>query len=143
MMLVQWDEEDRREIGTIEELDALLDELDATSREEPLPYAVTLWTGYRANGDKGMALTLVVGTESSPVEWTAPEPPYARASWNGGTAEEPYFVANWGGQWSELDAWMPVPIADAREAARRFFGDGGACPDNVTWYPEPEACSAV
>lgn len=136
-MLVQWDEERRREVGTVEDLDALLDELDAASRGEPLPYAVTIWTGRRANGDKGFALTFVVGTETSPVQWTAPEPPYSRASWNGGTEEDPRFVANYGGEWSELDAWMPVAIADAREAAHRFFTNGGQCPGNLTWYPEP------
>lgn len=135
-MLVQWDEEERRTVETTEALDTLLDELDAESREQPLPYAVTVWTGPHADGDHGYALTFVVGTTTSPVQWSAPGPPYSRASWNGGTDEEPYFVANYGGQWSELDAWMPVPIRDAREAARRFFASGGQCPDNLTWHPE-------
>lgn len=135
-MLVQWDEEERRTVETVEALDALLDELDAESREQPLPYAVTVWTGRGANGDKGYALTFAVGTETSPVQWTAPGPPYSRASWNGGTDDDPLFATNWGGQLSELDAWMPVPIADAREAARRFFASGGQCPNNLRWHPE-------
>ena len=137
-MLVQWDEEDEREIHTVEELDALLDDLDAVSRDQVLPYAVILWTGHRAEDDRGYALTLVVGTETSPVQWTAPGPPYSRASWNGETDEEPYFIVNYGGEPTDLDAWMAIPIADAREAARRFLASGGACPDNLTWEPEPE-----
>lgn len=136
MMLVQWDVEEERDVGTVAELDALLDELDAASRARPLPYAVTIWTGPDDDGRDGPSLTLVVGTDTSPVDWTTPDPPYGRASWNGGTDDEPYFVANYGGQWSELDAWMPIPIADAREAARRFFTSGGQCPDNLTWHPE-------
>lgn len=136
MMLVQWDRHGPTGVDTVEELDALLDRLDAESREQPLLYAVSLWTGPRQPDDKGLALTLVVGAETSPVEWTSPEPPYGRASWNGGTDEDPPFVASYGGQWSELDAWMPVPIADAREAARRFFTNGGQCPDNLRWHPE-------
>lgn len=135
-MLVQWDVDDERQAATVEEMDALLDELDAASRERPLPYAVTVWTGPEADGRDGPALTFVVGTDTSPVQWSSPGPPYGRASWNGGSDDEPYFVANFGGQWSELDAWMPIPIADAREAARRFFATGGQCPDNITWRPK-------
>jgi hypothetical protein len=40
-----------------------------------------------------------------------------------------------------LDAWMPVPVADAREAARRFLTSGGHCPGNLTWHPEPAEAS--
>lgn len=91
MMLVQWDRNEPREVGTvdIEELDTLLDRLDAESREQILPYAVTLWTGPHPDGDDGYALTFTIGTETSPVQWTAPGPPYSRDSWNGGTAYGP------------------------------------------------------
>ena len=137
-MLAQWDRNEAREVGTIDELDALLDDLDRISRDQILPYAVAIWTGERENGDDGYSLTLVVGTETSPVQWTCPGPPYSRASWNGGSDEEPCFATNYGGERTDLDAWMPIPIADAREAARRFFATGGACPDNLTWEPEAE-----
>lgn len=135
-MLVQWDAEDEREASTVEEMDAILNELDAISRERPLPYAVTIWSGPEPDGRDGPSLTLTVGTEMSPVEWATPDPPDSCASWNGSTEEEPYFVNDFGGQWSEVDAWMPIPIADAREAARRFFTTGGQCPDNITWRPK-------
>ena len=141
-MLVQWDRHEPRDVGTVEQLDTLLNELDAESRSQVLPYAVSLWTGPHADGESGYALTLVVGTETSPVQWTAPGPPYSRASWNGGTDEEPYFTANYGGERSDLDAWMSIPIADAREAARRFFVSGGNCPANLTWHPEGAPSSA-
>jgi hypothetical protein len=101
------------------------------------PYAAVLWSGPRTDGDRGTGLTLVVGTETFPAQWTTPEPPYYRASWNGETAEEPYFITNYGGKPTDLDAWMPVPIAEAREAARRFLTTGGQCPDNLTWHPTP------
>ena len=51
-MLVQWDEEDEREIHTVDELDALLDDLDAVSRDHVLPYVVILWTGHPADDDR-------------------------------------------------------------------------------------------
>lgn len=139
MMLAQWDRNEPREVRTVEELDVLLDELDAESRKQVLPYAVSLWTGPHADGDHGYALTFTVGTEISPVQWTAPGPPYSRDSWNGGTDDDPLFATNYGGERSELDAWMPIPIADAREAARRFLTGGGRCPDNITWCPESVA----
>lgn len=135
-MLVQWGRNKPRVVATVADLDALLDELDAESREQVLPYAVSLWTGPHSDGDAGYALTLVVGTTTSPVQWTAPRPPYSRASWNGGRDDEPYFPANYGGERSELEAWMPVSTADAREAARRFFASGGQCPDNLRWHTE-------
>lgn len=135
-MLVHWDRNGSREVRTVQELDALLDELDTESRQQPLPYAVAVWTGPTENDDTGESLTFAVGTETSPVQWTGTTPPYSRASWNGGTDDDPLFATNYGGELSELDAWMPIPIADAREAARRFLTSGGKCPDNVTWHPE-------
>lgn len=137
-MLAQWGRDESREVSTVTELDTLLDELDAESRTLPLPYAVTLWTGPHPDGDRGYALTLVVGTETSPVDWSCPGPPYGRASWNGGTTDQPYFVADSGGQWSELPAWMPIPTPEARESARRFFTSAGQCPDNIPWRAEPD-----
>lgn len=97
-MLVQWDEHEEREVGTVEELDALLDELDADSRNRPLPYAVTIGTGPHPDGEDGYAIILTIGTETSPVDWSGPQPPYGRASWNGGTNDQPYFTVNFGGE---------------------------------------------
>lgn len=126
-------------IDTVEELDALLDELDAESRRAPLPDTVFIESpagNAAGDPDRGNELIFTVGTRNTPVTWCGT--PGERCSWNGGLDEEPYFVTDWGGQRNDLPAWMPIPMAEAREGARQFLATGGRCPDNITWEPDPK-----
>lgn len=139
-MVVLWDPNEQCAVTTVDELDALLDELDArsSSRELPrLPYAVTIGTGPHPDGDSGYTLTFIVGTGTSPVEWSAPEPPHTCASWNGATDGDRVVATDYAGELTEFHGWMPVPMADVREGARRFLTTGGQRPDNITWEPVP------
>lgn len=118
--------EDRRvDVGTVSQLDSLLDELTVAA-STTLPIAATLHVG---DDD---ALVIVVGGRESHVEYysATARPPLIGCT---GPWDDDQLVAfTFGGQYSEVPRRWTVPVEEAREAMRRFF-ETGKRPSNINW----------
>jgi hypothetical protein len=115
-----WGHECRQVVGTVEELDALLDRIDDEARRTGRPQDVEL----TIPGDAG-TLGLVVGHERSVLNHVPPNgnPPYMSSVGNE-DEDRPFtfFVA--GDHHSESHWRHTIPTAEAREAARAFLRTG-------------------
>jgi hypothetical protein len=132
-MQLHWDGDKQRTISSVEELDAALDELAAQQDSIPLPYAVDL----SEDSDDAPVLTTVTGPKTVPVSWMVP---YKTELISKGDTDEiePWLEFNWNGEYGDMEAWKLVPAEQAREAARKFFLNGGQCPDNIRWATDEE-----
>jgi Immunity protein Imm1 len=80
----------------------------------------------------GAALSIGLGRDHSVLNYmSSPYPPYF-TSHDEEADTDGTVVFFYYGHWSEFPADAAVPMADAREAARRFF-ETGERPDNVAW----------
>ena len=120
-----WEEANRTEVRSVEELDRLVDQLTVEARAD-MPLTVELHVGDET------AMSIVVGREESHVEFhsAATHPPIVacHGPWN----DDELIEFSHRGQYSELPRRYFVPIADAREALRRYFRTGTR-PDNIAW----------
>jgi hypothetical protein len=121
---VEWGEDGRAEVGSIEELDRLLDGLAASVLEKPLMAELIA-----ENGD---SLAAGLGRDESVLSWINGDqnPPYYASKGDSGAGGMIVFFYR--GDWSEFPRWSAIPVARAREAMRRFFTTG-QMPDNVEW----------
>ena len=124
---VSWGAGDRDVVSTVEELDALLDRLDAEARRSGFPLDVNV----AGPGESG-ALGIVVGHERSVLNHVPDDlnPPYLAS--RGDEDEERPFAYYFADERSELHWRHTIPAALAREAARTFFLTG-RLDDRVTW----------
>ena len=123
-----WDDDDHASVKSVEELDELLDHLPFTVRAD-LPFTVEC----QVNDETCLMITL--GGNESHVEFYSmtERPPIAvcLGPWNDGTFVP--FYRRW--RYSEVERQFFVPLADAREALRRYVRTGER-PDNIAWNDE-------
>lgn len=121
-----WDEDNRAEIDSVEELDRLVDRLTAEALEA-VPFTVTLQV------DDDTSMFIVVGRDESHMEFysTACDPHLwsCRGPWD----DDEHIEFLYRGHDSGIPKRYCVPIADARKALRQFFRTGGQRPENVEW----------
>lgn len=124
---LEWDEHQCAEVSSVEELDRLLDQLTLQARNEQ-PFSVDLVA------DAGTALSIVVGDVIAPVNFYSPtgHPLVVGCSYPWEEDGDQLFVFFARGSYSETEKRYTIPIADAREAMRRFLVTGQR-PDNITW----------
>jgi hypothetical protein len=123
---------------TVEQFDALIDEVHRRAATWPDPIEIGIAPPPEDEGTP--SISLVVGCDRSAVYWEQDLPGDDNQwsetdtfwSWNGTDDEDPPFEVVGGGSKAWLPAWTAIPIADAREAVRRFFLTGER-PDNIAW----------
>jgi hypothetical protein len=113
-------------VGSVQELDALLDRLteEAEAADQPLIVVLGL--------EDGSTLSIGVGR------------PYSVLDYVDGSHDPPYFVSRgdterrepvrflFSGEMSEFPPWSAIPIDAAREAMRYFFETGQLSPE-IDW----------
>ena len=121
-----WDRDERANFESLNELEGLIDELSAKALKENVPLGVQVCV----NSTSGLLVT--VGKEESHMEFYSetdrPRGVGSHGPWDDDTLIEGNFM----GERSEMARRYWVPIADAREALRRYFLTG-ARPDNINW----------
>jgi Immunity protein Imm1 len=124
---VSWGGGDRDVVNTVEELDALLDRLDAEARRSGFPLDVQLDAG----GGSGW-LGIVVGHDRSVLNHVPDDanPPYLASS--GDEDEDRGFAFRYAGEFSEVHWRHTIPAELAREAARTFLLTG-RLDERVNW----------
>jgi hypothetical protein len=122
---LSWAENESVPVHTVQELDERLDELDRQARaSQPLVAGL--------ERPDGAALSIGLGRDRSVLNYmSSPDPPYF-TSHDEEADTDGTVVFFYYGHWSEFPADAAVPMADAREAARRFF-ETGERPDNIAW----------
>jgi hypothetical protein len=140
-------------VADVAALDDLLDELHAQAVADGYPHAVTIYPGDHyphsgyGEGDRWIPedpgegrmpeLTLVVGTEESPLYWDEPagnQLVSLGAPQAGQAADEDSFEYFYGGQESYAPRSSLVPRNQAREAVRLFAASGGERPAAIAWH---------
>jgi Immunity protein Imm1 len=112
-------------VSTVEELDAELDRLEAeTDDDRPVMAEIVR--------PEGPSLTIGLGRDHSVMTYIASDAGPYFTSHSGDSAQDGTVAFYYGGHESEFIAEAAVPVADAREAARRFFADGHR-PENIDW----------
>lgn len=113
-------------VGSVQELDALLDRLTVEAEEADLPFVVAL-----ARED-GSTLSIGLGTEESVANYVSGsfDPPYYVSRGDPDRAEPVKFVFS--GEMTEYPPWSAIPVEAARAAMRHFFETGELSPD-VDW----------
>jgi hypothetical protein len=121
-----WGDKQRAEFDSLVQLEELIDQLTLKAAANKLPIAVQVCL----NAETGLLIT--VGSEVSHVEFASPSGHPRGVGSRGPWDDDELIEADFMGQISELPRRYWVPIADAREALRRFYLTG-ARPDNITW----------
>jgi hypothetical protein len=121
-------EEERAEVRSVEELDAVLDRLTLQAKEDT-PFTVELYIT-----DATMLYIIVGRDESQVVYYASADKPVAVSSVGPWEDDEPINFL-YRGYESSVPKRYFVPITEAREAMRRFF-QTGAAPNNITWYSD-------
>ena len=125
---LEWDRNQRTNAFSVQELDRILDQLTLQATNE-LPFSVDLVL------DSGDALSIVVGDIITPVNFysSAGHPLVVGCSgfWEGEEGDQE-FVFDHRGSYSEIEKRYTIPIANAREAMRRFFATARR-PDGIPW----------
>jgi Immunity protein Imm1 len=123
-----WGQECREVVGTVDELDALLDRIDDEARRTGRPQDVQLIIPGHAG-----TLGVVVGHERSVLNHVPPDgnPPYMSSVGNE-DEDRPFTFYVAGDRHSESHWRHTIPVAEAREAARTFLLTG-RLDDRVRW----------
>jgi hypothetical protein len=121
---VEWREDGRAEVGSVQELDRLLDDLTQQAKKEPFMAELI--------SPKGDSVAIGLGRDGSVLSWVQAggDPPYYGSKGNPKASDLVVFFYR--GAWSEFPGSFVVPIAEAREAMRLFF-ESGQMPRNVDW----------
>jgi hypothetical protein len=123
---ILWDRNERTEFSSLEELEKLIDQLSAKAQETNVPLGVQVCV-YENTG-----LLITVGREESHLEfYSASDRPRGVGSLGPWDNDE-LIEGNFMGERSEMARRYWVPMADAREALRRYF-QTGVRPDNMNW----------
>jgi hypothetical protein len=122
---LEWDENQQADVHSLDELERLIDELSLQAQGE-LPFSVELY------GNVDTCLSILVGGEVSHLEFFSAKsrPPVVVSS--GPWSDDEFVVCTHRGHYSEMPKKYCIPVADAREALRRYFLTGER-PDNVAW----------
>ena len=121
-----WDEDNRVEIRSVEELEQLLDLLTVEARED-IPLSVELHV------EEGISMYIVVGGEASPIAFysATSRPPVIGGLGQYNNTDET-IEYNHRGHYSVIRKQYAVPIVAAREAFRQFFQTRKR-PNNIAW----------
>lgn len=125
MLKASWGEVPEVALGTVEELDRLLDQLQSEHSESPVLVMVEL----TASGD---SLMIGLGKEDSVVNFVSGSgnPPYWVSV--GPHEEHDLVVFDFMGSHTEILRRHLIPVSLARHAMRVFVQTGTLCP-NVQW----------
>jgi Immunity protein Imm1 len=118
-----WGSDREAEIGTVDELDAIVDRLH--SEAESQPFVVELVA------ENGATLSVGLGRPVTVVNYLAEsgDPPYLQSLGEDATDE---LVFDYRGDWSEYPPESAVPVEVGRQALREFFATGRP-PKTLTW----------
>jgi hypothetical protein len=121
---IEWEENGRAEVASVEELDRLLDDLAEQARKRP--FMVELISS------AGDSLAIGLGREESILSWVqaSGDPPYYASK--GDPDSEGLVVFFYRGHWSEFPRSFAVTIAAARKGMRLFF-ETELRPTSVEW----------
>lgn len=122
--LLEWGEENKQAIETTNELDALLDDLVATARENPFLVELVC-------GDAG-SLSLGLGHDATVLDYVPADlnPPYLQSV--GGDASQKSLWFRFRGDMSEFPPQAAIPNEVGRDALRYFLETGELTP-RVSW----------
>jgi hypothetical protein len=125
---VQWAENGQKDVCTLSELDAVLDDLQDKHCGEPVLVAIE---GPENRG----SLTIGLGLDRSVLNHVpaSGDPPYLSSI--GNADAEGIVVFYYMGHWTEIRQLHLIPIDLAREAARYFFVTGRLL-EQVKWQPD-------
>jgi Immunity protein Imm1 len=112
-------------VGSVQELDALLDRLTVEA-EADLPFVVVL-----ARED-GSTLSIGLGSAESVASYVSAswDPPYYISRGDEERTEPVRFI--YSGEMTEFPPWSAIPTEQAREAMRHFFETGELSP-RIDW----------
>jgi hypothetical protein len=123
---LQWDDDQTSILHSGEELDRLLDQIEADIDPDS-PRLVVL-----ESPDGQTSRSASAGATA----WRASKSPWIRRTLrarDASAATSPRLSFFLGSHWSEFPRWQVIPTASARKALRRFF-ETGERPDNVDWF---------
>jgi len=119
-----WNENGEAEVGSVAELDALLDELGQEGKAEPFIVELV--------GEDGGSLAMGVGSPVTVLNYVPAslDPPYqqSKGKAQGGRA----LTFSYRGEWSEVPPDSGVPVEDGRAALRQSL-ETGELPSNIRW----------
>jgi hypothetical protein len=122
-----WDRDRVREVNSLADLDALLDEIAAASERDEKPRLVSV------SLSDGTSLALGLGRRESILHFVSAsaDPPYFTSRGEDPRDDEVvhFFFQD---SWTEFPVKNLIPLARAREAVRLFAKDGRR-PQNVEW----------
>ncbi|HEV3163475.1 MAG TPA: Imm1 family immunity protein [Isosphaeraceae bacterium] len=121
---IEWEENGRADVASVEEVDRLLDDLAEQASERPFIAELI--------SSAGDSLAIGLGREESILSWVqaSGDPPYYASK--GDPDSQGLVVFFYRGHWSEFPRSFVVAIAAARKAMRLFF-ETGQRPTNVEW----------
>ena len=121
---LEWGEDAEREVGSVEELDRALGELESGAAEDP--FLVELFR------DDGASLSLGLGRPLTVLDYVPPglDPPYLQSHSPGASGESLWF--RFRGDLSEFPPDAAVPLEIGRGALRHFLESGQLSPA-LTW----------
>jgi hypothetical protein len=125
MPRLEWDQDQYTEVRSLPELDHLINELSRKAQSK-MPFSVEL----RMNPET--SLSIVVGNEISHINFFSAKSSPPMVGCHGPWNDNELLEFLYRGEYSEIPRRFCVPIADAREAIRRYFLTG-IRPDNVAW----------
>jgi hypothetical protein len=124
---LQWGEQGSSTIGSVEELDELLDRLtiEAEQRE---PFIVEL------TAENGATLSAGLGRAESVVDYvpSSLDPPYFQSVGTKDSNSDETIMFRYQGDWSEFPRRSAVAVNEARNALRQFLRTG-TLPSNLDW----------
>jgi hypothetical protein len=110
-------------VGSVDDLDCLLDRLSARAVTLQVPFNVTLAV------DSAAAMDIVVGADLAHVQWLRQEPWSCLGCVSGRPENETDVIEFAGhGQYSELPRHMWIEVPLARQAVRHYFRTGKLTP---------------
>jgi len=127
MAVVEWGPSQRKEVQTVDQLDALLDAVASKARSQAMPQNVQVTVG-----DAG-TLSVVVGADRSVLNHVPSHlgPPYM-ISLGEEAGDEPFVFYVAGDHYSEVRWRNTIHLDPARDAIRRFLRTGELSAD-VEW----------
>jgi Immunity protein Imm1 len=113
-------------VGSVQELDALLDRITAEAEAADLPMLAVL------GREDGSTLSIGLGSDESVLSYVSGswDPPYYVSRGDPSRTEPVEFV--YSGELTEFPPWSAISIEEAREAMRHFFTTGELSP-KIEW----------